>query len=187
MLTTAFERLDATTREHSLQVSRYSAIVAQTMGVHPAQVSSITLAAKFHEIGKLAVPETILNKPAKLTAEEQAMLREYPLRGYEMLRQEQSLMEAAEIVYCHRENFDGTGYPRRLKGESIPLGARIVAIADTFAMFVSDRPHRPEHTINAARNQVCRWSGNYFDPGVVKSFASVPDRIWQSARVAHMR
>ena len=181
-MTAAFERLDAATREHSLQVSRYSAILAQTIGVPPAQVSSITLAAKFHEIGKLAVPETILYKPAKLTAEEQAILREYPLRGYEMMRQEQSLVEAAEIVYCHRENFDGTGYPRRLKGESIPLGARIVAIADTFAMFVSDQPHRPEHAINAARNYVCRWSGNCFDPLAVEIFGEIPNHIWQSAR-----
>jgi len=181
-MTAAFERLDAATREHSLQVSRYSAILAQTIGVPPAQVSSITLAAKFHEIGKLAVPETILYKPAKLTAEEQAILREYPLRGYEMMRQEQSLVEAAEIVYSHRERFDGKGYPRRLKGKAIPLGARIVAVADAFDDFVSDRPHRPEYAINHARAEMLRWSGTCFDPQVVQSFSEIPSEIWQSVR-----
>jgi len=181
-LDAALVRLDSGTRDHSLRVSRYSAILAETLGVPPAQSSIIGIAAKFHEIGKLAIPEAILYKPAKLTAEEQAVLREYPLHGYEMVRHVPSLAEAAEIVYSHRERFDGTGYPRGLKGEAIPLAARIVAVADTFDMFISERPHRREQAITAARAEIRRWSGSCFDPRVLESFTNIPIEMWENVR-----
>jgi HD-GYP domain-containing protein (c-di-GMP phosphodiesterase class II) len=92
------------------------------------------------------------------------VMRESSSRGYEILRKVPSLVGAVEIVYAHRERFDGTGYPRGLKGEMIPLGARIVAVADAFEMFISDRPHHWEHELAAARREVLHWSGRQFDP-----------------------
>jgi response regulator RpfG family c-di-GMP phosphodiesterase len=153
------------------------------MEVPAEHVSAVEAAARFHEIGKLAIPEAILYKPAKLTAEEFAVFRTYPLRGYEMIREEQSLAETAEIVYFHRERFDGRGYPRHLKGEAIPLGARIVAVTEAFDDLVSDRPHRPRHAVECARDQVRRWSGTCFDPEVVESFAQISNEVWQIAQL----
>jgi len=181
VLDTAFERLDAERRDHSRRVSSYSAILAGAMRMTAQQVAVVARGALLHEIGILAIPEAIVRKPAKLSPDEQAIMREHCFRGYEMVRREELAAEA-EIVYSHRERFDGTGYPRGLKGEAIPLGARIVAITDTFDMFISDRPHRPEPAIDAARIQVCRWSGNSFDPRLVELFASTPNEIWQSLR-----
>lgn len=179
-LHTVFERLDAEARDHSGRVSSYSAILARAMGMSVQQIATVARGALLHEIGILAIPEAIVRKPAKLSADEQAIMREHCVRGYEMVRQVPLLEEEAEIVYAHRERFDGTGYPRGLKGDAILIGARIVAIADTFDMYVSDRPHRPEAAFNSARAEICRWSGNSFDPRVVELFASIPTEIWQS-------
>jgi len=178
---TAFERLDAEARDHSGRVSSYSAILARAMGMSVQDVVTVARGALLHEIGILAIPEAIVRKPAKLSADEQAIMREHSFHGHEMVRREKLAAEA-EIVYSHHERFDGTGYPRGLKGEAIPLGARIVSIADTFDTFISDRPHRPEQAINAARIQVCHRSGNSFDPRLVELFASTPNEIWQSLR-----
>ena len=98
------------------------------------------------------------------------VMRESSSHGYEMLRNVPSYAGAAEIVYAHRERFDGTGYPRGLKGEAIPLGARIVGVADAFEMFISDRPHDLALGIAAARREVLHWSGRHFDPHVVDVF-----------------
>ena len=115
-LHTAFERLDAEARDHSGRVSSYSAILARAMGMSVQQIATVARGALLHEIGILAIPEAIVRKPAKLSADEQAIMREHCVRGYEMVRQVPLLEEEAEIVYAHRERFDGTGYPRGLKG-----------------------------------------------------------------------
>ena len=145
-------------------------------------MEALRAAALLHDIGKIAVPDSILCKPGKLTPDEVAIMREHSYRGYQMLKKIPFLHEAAEIVYSHQEKFDGTGYPRGLKGEEIPLGARLFAIADTLDAITSDRPYRPAQTLGAARAEIERFSGTQFDPDAVKMFLSMPDNIWEDLR-----
>jgi len=123
-----------------------------------------------------------LRKPGALNPEEIAIMREHCFRGYQMLRKIPFLAEAAEIVYSHQERFDGTGYPRGLKGEGIPVGARLFSVADTLDAITSDRPYRPAQTVQAAREEIERWSGRQFDPDVVKTFMGMPANIWEDLR-----
>ena len=109
-------------------------------------------------------------------------MREHCYRGYQILRRIPFLTEASEIVYSHQEKFDGTGYPRGLKGEEIPLGSRIFSVADTLDAITSNRPYRAAQTLSAAREEIHRWSGRQFDPEVVKVFLSMPENIWSDLR-----
>jgi HD-GYP domain-containing protein (c-di-GMP phosphodiesterase class II) len=123
-----------------------------------------------------------LLKPGALTLEETEIMREHCFRGYQMLKKIPFLAEASEIVYSHQEKFDGTGYPRQLKGEEIPLGARIFSVADTLDAITSDRPYRAARPIHVAREEVERFSGRQFDPEVVRVFLDMPDTIWDDLR-----
>ncbi len=135
-----------------------------------------------HDIGKMAIPDAILRKPGALNPDEIAIMREHCYRGYQMIKKIPFLGEASEIVYSHQERFDGTGYPRGLKGEEIPLGSRIFAVADTLDAITSDRPYRPAQTVGAARIEIEKWAGRQFDPDVVKVFLSMPENIWSDLR-----
>src|SRR6266478_4304051 len=160
----ALERKDPGTWSHCQRVAALAKILAQALGLDDAEIRVIAKGALLHEIGRLTIPEAILRKPAKLSREEMLVMRESPSRGYEMLRNVPSLAEAAEIVYAQRERFDGTGYPRGLKGDKIPLGAFIVGVADAFEMLISDRPHDWPRGLAAARREVLGWSGRELDP-----------------------
>jgi putative nucleotidyltransferase with HDIG domain len=138
--------------------------------------------AFLHDIGKMAIPDAILLKPSKLHSDEQKVMREHCARGYQMLRKIPFLQEAAEIVYSHQEHYDGSGYPRKLKGEQIPLGARIFAVADTLDAITSDRPYRKATSFAAARLEIKRCAGTQFDPKVVKVYLSLPDQLWEDLR-----
>jgi putative nucleotidyltransferase with HDIG domain len=177
----ALEEKDPGTWTHCTQVAAFATVLAQALKLDEEEARVIACAALLHEIGKLEIPEAILRKPAALTTEERLIMRGYCERGYEILRKEASLLDAAEIVRSHRERFDGTGYPRGLKGEAIPLGARIVAVAEAFEMLVHDRPHRGERAFVAARTEIQHWSGRQFDPGIVEVFMNVPDEDWTNA------
>jgi HD-GYP domain-containing protein (c-di-GMP phosphodiesterase class II) len=109
-------------------------------------------------------------------------MREHPYRGYQLVKRIPFLAEAAEIVYAHQEKFDGTGYPRGLKGAEIPLGARIFSIADTLDAMTSDRPYRAKQPYSAAREEINRWKGRQFDPEVVEVFLSMSEDIWEALR-----
>ena len=152
------------------------------MGLPREQIAVIARGAFLHDIGKMAIPDKILNKPAKLTPEETEIMQEHAYHGYQMLKKIPFLVEASEIVYSHQERFDGTGYPRRLKGEEIPLGSRIFSIADTLDAITSDRVYRPKQPLTAARAEIEKWSGRQFDPDVVKIFLEMPDNIWEDLR-----
>jgi HD-GYP domain-containing protein (c-di-GMP phosphodiesterase class II) len=171
----ALEEKDPGTWSHCKRVAGFATALAQALRLDDKEIQVIAIGALLHEIGRLAIPKAILRKPAKLTPEEMLVMRESPTRGYETLRNIPSLAGAAEIVYAHRERFDGTGYPRGLKGEAIPLGARIIAIADTFEMFISDRPHDLARGLSVARREVLHWSGRQLDPHIVEAFLSLPD------------
>ncbi len=142
----------------------------------------IAQGALLHDIGKLAIPDAILLKPSKLTDEEMDTMREHCYLGYKIIKDIPFLAGAAEIVYSHQERYDGTGYPRKLKGEEIPLGARMFSIADTLDAMTVDRPYRLAQSFAAARKEIECWSGRQFDPEIVKVFLEMPDHIWEGLR-----
>ena len=178
----ALDLKDAETEGHSKRVTAYTIALARAIGLSADQIRIIARGAFLHDIGKMAIPDAILRKPGALTPEEVAIMREHCYRGYQMLKKIPFLAEAAEIVYCHQERYDGTGYPRGLKGDEIPLGSRLFSVADTLDAITSDRPYRPAQSIAAAREEILRWSGRQFDPEVVKTFLSMPDNIWTDLR-----
>src|SRR5438477_12051065 len=138
----ALDLKDRETEGHSKRVTAFTIAIAKTMGLPSDQIRVIARGAFLHDIGKMAIPDAILNKPGKLDAAEFETMREHPYRGYQIVKKIPFLAEAAEIVYSHQEKFDGTGYPRGLKNEEIPLGARIFSIADTLDAMTSNRPYR---------------------------------------------
>jgi putative nucleotidyltransferase with HDIG domain len=178
----ALDLRDAETEGHSRRVTAYTIALAREMGLTHNQLRVIARGAFLHDIGKIATPDRILLKPGKLDAEETAIMREHCARGYEMVRKIPFLRDAAEIVHAHQETFDGTGYPRGLSGEEIPLGARIFAIADTLDAITSDRPYRKGRSFADARAEIVRCSGTQFDPAIVKVFLGISDQIWSKLR-----
>jgi putative nucleotidyltransferase with HDIG domain len=178
----ALDAKDAETEGHSRRVTAYTIAIARKMGLSKEHISVIARGAFLHDIGKMAIPDAILRKPGKLTEEEMAIMMEHCYLGYKIISRIPFLAEAAEIVYSHQERFDGLGYPRGLKGEEIPLGARIFALADTLDAMRSDRPYRKAQSIEAARKEIELWSGRQFDPDIVKVFLEMPDNIWEDLR-----
>jgi putative nucleotidyltransferase with HDIG domain len=178
----ALDKKDAETEGHSKRVTAFTIAIARAMGLSKDQIAVIARGAFLHDIGKMAVPDAILRKPGKLTPEEILVMQEHCYHGYEILKKIPFLGEAAEIVYAHQERYDGTGYPRGLKGEEIPLGARMFSVADTLDAITSDRPYRPAQSLTAARIEIQKWSGRQFDPEVVKVFISMDENIWPDLR-----
>jgi putative nucleotidyltransferase with HDIG domain len=178
----ALDLKDAETEGHSKRVTAFTIAIARALGLSADEIRVIARGAFLHDIGKMAIPDNILRKPDKLTAEEVAIMREHCFHGYQILKKIPFLAEAAEIVYSHQERFDGTGYPRGLKGEQIPLGARMFSVADTLDAITSNRPYRPAQTVEAARDEIERWSGRQFDPEIVKTFMSMDKNIWSDLR-----
>ncbi len=178
----ALDLKDAETEGHSKRVTAFTMVIARKMELPRERIRVIARGAFLHDIGKMAIPDAILRKPGRLTPEEQTLMREHARLGYQMLRRIPFLQEAANIVYSHQERYDGSGYPRGLKGDQIPIGARMFAIADTFDAITSDRPYRAAQSISAARREILRYSGSQFDPAIVDVFMSVSEQIWQELR-----
>jgi len=174
----ALDAKDAETEGHCQRVTAFTITIAQKMGVDKGLLRQIARGAFLHDIGKMGVPDQILRKPGPLTNEEREIMRKHCEIGYAVLQRIPFLKEAAEIVLSHQECFDGSGYPRGLKGEQIPLGARIFAVADTLDAMISDRPYRKALPISAAREEIERFSGRQFDPQVVEVFLAQPERLW---------
>src|SRR5712691_7643408 len=178
----ALDLKDAETEGHSKRVTAYTIAIARAMGLPDDQIRVIARGAFLHDIGKMAIPDAILLKPGALNPEEIATMREHCYHGYQMLKKIPFLQEACDIVYTHQDRFDGTGYPRGLKGNEIPLGARIFAVADTLDAITSDRPYRPAQSLSAAREEIKRWAGRQFDTEVVRKFLEMPGSIWEDLR-----
>jgi putative nucleotidyltransferase with HDIG domain len=178
----ALDLKDAETEGHSKRVTAFTIEMARAMGIRGEDLRVIARGAFLHDIGKMAIPDQVLRKPGPLNETEVLVMREHCLRGYQMVCKIPFLTDAAEIVYAHQERWDGTGYPRGLKGEEIPLGARIFAIADTLDAMTSDRPYRAAQSYQAAREEIERWSGRQFDPAIVAVFLGMPENIWETIR-----
>jgi cyclic di-GMP phosphodiesterase len=178
----ALDLKDRETEGHSKRVTAFTMAIARAMGLPREHIDVIARGAFLHDIGKMAIPDRILLKPGKLDEEEKLIMREHCYHGYQMLKKIPFLAEACEIVYSHQEHFDGSGYPRGLKGTEIPLGARIFSVADTLDAIISDRPYRPARSLSEARKEIEAWSGRQFDPEVVEVFLKMPDDIFEYVR-----
>ena len=181
-LGSALDLKDAETEGHCQRVTAFTISIAKAMPVPNHYLPILARAAFLHDIGKMAIPDGILRKPGPLTDDEKQIMRKHCEIGYNMLIRIPFLRDAAEIVLAHQEFFDGTGYPRGLKGDQIPLGARIFTIADSLDAMISDRPYRRALPMSHAREEIRRCSGTQFDPKVVEVFATIPEQHWVDLR-----
>jgi HD-GYP domain-containing protein (c-di-GMP phosphodiesterase class II) len=161
---------DHITDEHTHRVEDMTVTLAARMGFPESELAHIRRGALMHDIGKMAIPDTILQKPAALTEEEQAIMRTHPVKAYQILSQIDYLTSALEIPYCHHERWDGTGYPRGLQGEEIPLSAQLFSVVDVYDALTTDRPYRKAWSNEQAMMYIQEQSGKYFSPKAVKAF-----------------
>jgi putative nucleotidyltransferase with HDIG domain len=171
-LVAALDAREHETSDHSQRVVRYTLAVARRLGFTDGDVPDLSRGALLHDIGKIGVPDAILLKPGKLTPEEWVEMRKHPQTGFTILQPIPFLTAPAEIVLAHQERVDGGGYPHGLQGDSIPIGARIFAIADTFDAITSHRPYRRGAPVEAARAEIQRCKGSQFDRECVEAFLS---------------
>jgi response regulator RpfG family c-di-GMP phosphodiesterase/signal transduction histidine kinase len=176
-LVSAIDAKDEYTRHHSTRVTEFTLKIAAKMGFSEKELGDLELASLLHDVGKIAVPESILNKPGKLTDAEFTLIKEHPARGESILRPVIELKEMARVVRAHHERYDGSGYPDKLKGREIPLGARIMAIADTYDSITSERPYRKAASHRYAVKEIIGCSGTQFDPEVVEHFLEIASRF----------
>lgn len=169
VLTAALAARDSDTMSHCHRVACTAVAVAMEMGLPTQEIERIKLASLIHDIGKLAIPDQILSKPGPLTAGEWEIVRKHPERGAAILGNARSFSHLTDLVLYHQESFDGTGYPDGLAGREIPLGARIIRVADTFDALTSDRPYRPRRSLEEAKAELRRMAGAALDPMVVST------------------
>jgi diguanylate cyclase (GGDEF)-like protein len=174
-LAAAVDVRDGYTREHSRLVSELSAAIARRIGLPSSDVARISVAALLHDVGKIGVPDAILAKEGHLSPEEWECIREHPGLGKRIVEQAPELTDVVPLVFHHQERWDGTGYPAQLRGDDIPLGARIIAAADAYHAIRSDRPYRAGRTHREAMRELRRCAGEQFDPRVVDALLAVLD------------
>jgi putative nucleotidyltransferase with HDIG domain len=171
----ALDLKDKETEGHTQRVTILTERLARSMGVEGDALVHITRGALLHDIGKMGIPDSILLKKGELTEEERALIRQHPIYAYEMLKPIEFLRPALDIPYCHHEKWDGTGYPRGLKGMEIPFAARIFPVIDVWDALISDRPYRKALPQDEVRAHIKADSGKHFDPHVVKAFLDLGD------------
>jgi len=183
-LAAAVDAKDHYTRGHSVQVQRYSAQLAAALGLSAEKALLLRDGALLHDIGKISVPETILNKPGRLTEKELAIIQSHAARGGDILNEAEHLRELVPIVRHHHERLDGKGYPDGLRGEDIPFLARVVAVADSYDAMVSDRSYRIAMSCDRARAILREEAGKQFDAEVVTAFLDLPAESLDTAESA---
>ena len=176
-LASALDLRDGKTGGHSRRVCEYSIEIAKRMGCSESQLKTLSHGALLHDIGKLAIPDSILLKPGALTSDEWIVMRGHVETGHELVSRIPLLQEVAELVLTHHERFDGTGYPRKLRGDQIPQCARIFAVADAFDAMTSPRPYQATRSISQAIAEIRVQAGRQFDPQVVAAFLDVPREV----------
>lgn len=164
---------DHATDEHTQRVTRLTIALAEKMGIPKSEMSHVRRGALLHDIGKMAIPDSILQKPDRLSDTEMAIMRTHPEKAHEILSHIDYLSPAIDIPYCHHEKWDGTGYPRNLKGEEIPLSARLFAVVDVFDALTSDRPYRKAWEKEKALTYIQEQSGKHFFPDAVEAFVAL--------------
>lgn len=170
----ALESKDAYLKGHSTRVSLYAAEIARALGLPAAEVAVAGRGGMLHDLGKLVVMDSILQKPARLTSEEFAVMREHPHNAARILQPFRFLAREAEAIKGHHERYDGKGYPQGLKGDEIPIAARIITVADAFDAMTSNRPYRSAMPIEVAAMEITRHAQAQFDPAVTDAFSRIP-------------
>ncbi len=173
---------DMETEGHSRRVTEMTLELARSYEIDNEAISHIRRGALLHDIGKMGISDSILHKPGPLSDDEWVIMKKHPTYAYDMLKAIAFLRPALEIPYCHHEKWDGSGYPRQLTGEQIPLSARIFAIVDVWDALTSDRPYRPAWSKERALEYIQEQSGKHFDPQVVDNFMLVLKRPLQRIR-----
>jgi len=185
-LAQAIEAKDHYTRGHCDRMVEYAVAIAKGLGLSEMERKVLRYAAALHDIGKIGIPETILNKAGKLTEEEYTIMKAHPEKGAEIIRGVSFLAPVAPLIYHHQERYDGKGYPDGLVGDEIPLGSRIVAVLDTFDAMTSDRPYRRALSLERAIAELKLFSKQQFDPLVVDVFLRVlRERSWELHQFPH--
>ena len=166
----ALDARDPYTAGHSLRVAEYSRTLATAMGLSEQAAETICIAAQLHDIGKIGIPDTVLQKPGRLTSEEYGLIKLHPQIGRRILERVGRFEGLLAVVELHHENHDGTGYPFGLAGDAVPIEARIVHVADAFDAMTTTRSYRPALSLRAAVQEIERNAGNQFDPVAAKAF-----------------
>ena len=172
-LASSIDAKDPYTHGHSKRVTRYSLAIAEALGLQNEEVEDLELAGYLHDIGKIGIPQEILQKPFGLSDEEFDIVKKHPLNGVKILENLKNLRRVSNFILHHHERVDGAGYPNGLAGETIPMGARILAVADAFDAITSDRPYRKRAGIEEALLEIEQNSGRQFDSQVVRVFAAL--------------
>lgn len=175
----AVDAKDPHTLAHSEEVAVVTQTLALAMGLPPATADLIHVAGHLHDLGKIGVPDVVLRKPGKLASDEWLLIKAHPNIGADILRPLDCLRDSGimEMVLHHHERFDGQGYPHGLRGQSIPLGARIITLADSLSAMLQARPYRPPLEFDEAASEIERCSGSQFDPEVVKAFLANKEKV----------
>jgi HD-GYP domain-containing protein (c-di-GMP phosphodiesterase class II) len=169
-LANAIEAKDSYTRGHSERLAKLAGACAERMGLSRDEAAAVRLGAILHDVGKIGIPDRILRQSMALTEDEMAWMRRHPQIGADIIGPVEGLHHVAPLIRHHHEKFDGTGYPKGLKGEDIPLGSRIISVADAFEAMVADRIYRPSLGLNKALEEIKAGRGSHFDPRVVDAF-----------------
>lgn len=187
LLATLLRQKDNATSKHCDRVMHYAVRVGTQVGVIGKALDTLRNAALLHDVGKIHVPDDILNYPGPLDATSLALVRTHALRGEEILRRftDPHVQDIARIAGAHHEWFDGSGYPRGLRGENIPLAARIIAICDAFDAMTAGRQYQPPRSHDAAAEELMAFAGRQFDPRLVSAFVATLDV--QTSRVEPTR
>ncbi|MFY9326428.1 MAG: HD-GYP domain-containing protein [Georgfuchsia sp.] len=176
-LAAALDAREHETGLHSKRVACHTVVLAKHFTSDAQQLQQVYWGALLHDIGKIGIPDSILQKNGSLSDAEWRVMRTHPEIGHRILRAAPNMVEVAEIVLCHEERFDGTGYPRGLSGASIPLWARLFAVIDTLDAITSDRPYREAHSFDSARAEILRQSGTQFDPVATEVFVAEQETL----------
>jgi len=175
-LSQAIDAKDGFTRGHADRVSRIAGAIARELGLSERQIEQIELAGLLHDIGKIGVEDRILMKPQRLDSEEQELMRRHPIYGASILEPSAALRPLVQTILHHHENYDGSGYPEGLKGEEIPLGSRIIIVADAYEAMTSDRIYRKSIGHDRAMDQLNRFKGLQFDPTIVRCLQRIVEK-----------
>jgi len=159
---------DKYTIKHSNKVAEVAVLIGKSLGLSEEQLKALEFAGKLHDIGKIGIPDEILKKPGPLTPEERKIIEEHPRLGYLILQQLPAMQELLKAILYHHERYDGKGYLQGLKGEEIPLFARILAVADAYSAMRSDRPYRKALSKEEAIEEIKRNMGKQFDPKIAE-------------------
>ena len=181
-LDAALQARDICTHTHCQRVIHYSLTLGRMMDLSEHELVTLERGVFLHDIGKIHMPDSVLLKPGLLSDTERTVMQQHPSIGYEMLRHNPLLTDAAEIVLAHHERYNGSGYPLGLRGEDIPLGARICAITDTFDAITSIRPYRMPMSVEEACNYIQSERGRQYDPEIVDMFTALPPSQWQEVQ-----